>query len=318
MDTYIDSAFADESDIRREVEFLLRSETAFAARFAGELAIFRDRFQNGEANSVNYKSQTQEQEDLIDHAPGTIGASFAIAYGQKSLHSKSHLLRGNSPVISSSGENNGCYGFFDFDTLIKPPFTTVPSTGSIGQAFVQTLPCGVSDDCLLLFARPGTPIEALYVAAAVVRLERWRFSYGRKATPERISTFKLPINDNLIDWIREKRAAASRLSSMIIDTLNGDEQARVLFERLAREWRAARTPTSSASRMAAHPAYLRIIGMGARAVPFILRELKERPDHWFAALHAITGASPVPEHARGRLAQMADAWVEWGRENGFP
>ena len=47
-----------------------------------------------------------------------------------------------------------------------------------------------------------------------------------------------------------------------------------------------------------HPAYLDIIGMGDKAVPLILRDLKKETSHWFIALRAITKSSPVrPEDA---------------------
>jgi hypothetical protein len=57
--------------------------------------------------------------------------------------------------------------------------------------------------------------------------------------------------------------------------------------------------------MAQHPAYQKIIEMGARAIPLLLSELRERPDHRFIALHAVTGANPVQEQSRGRLKEMA-------------
>lgn len=313
---YIASAPADEATIRREVELLLRSEAAFHARFANELAAFTAKLAAGELQARPYWEDV-ETAKLFGEEAGTLGASFNICYGQKSLHSKSHLAPGLSPVISSSGENNGCYGFFDFDDLIGAPFATVPSTGSIGHAFVQHLPCGVSDDCLLLFPREGIPQEALYVAAAVVRLERWRFSYGRKATPDRIAGFKLPLSGSLLEWIRSRRAEVARLSGNIVRSFTSDEEGRDKFRELADWWRRDFMVTSSATRMAQHPAYLRIIGMGPRAVPFLLEELRERPDHWFVALHAITGATPVPVSSRGRLRQMADAWIAWGEGEGY-
>ena len=96
----------------------------------------------------SHRSPTRTEEE-----PGTIGGCFTIYWGQKALHSKRGLEPGPALVISSSGENNGCYGFFDFSELIEPPFVTVPSTGSIGKAHVQEWPCGVTDDCLLLFPR---------------------------------------------------------------------------------------------------------------------------------------------------------------------
>src|SRR5262249_33367002 len=120
----------------------------------------------------------------------------------KELHNKENLAPGPALVVSSSGTNNGCYGFFDFDRLIKPSFVTVPSTGSIGEAFVQLWACGVTDDCLILTPRPGTDFEDLFIAAAVVRLEKWRFNYGRKATPARIAYMKVDRDPELKRHIR--------------------------------------------------------------------------------------------------------------------
>jgi hypothetical protein len=34
-------------------------------------------------------------------------------------------------------------------------------------------------------------------------------------------------------------------------------------------------------------------------------------------LEAITGANPVLPEQRGRLDEMAAAWLAWGRENGY-
>jgi len=89
------------------------------------------------------------------------------------------------------------------------------------------------------------------------------------------------------------------------------------FGELAREWKANCGPASSITQLAMHPAYQRIIGMGAEAVPLILQELERSPDHWFWALHAITGADPVEHGDRGRIARMAEAWIRWGKEQGY-
>ena len=34
-------------------------------------------------------------------------------------------------------------------------------------------------------------------------------------------------------------------------------------------------------------------------------------------LSAITGAHPVSEEDRGKIPKIADAWLRWGRENGY-
>jgi hypothetical protein len=89
------------------------------------------------------------------------------------------------------------------------------------------------------------------------------------------------------------------------------------FLELAQQWRRETGMMSLVTKMSMHPAYQRIIGMGQPVVPLILRELEQEPDHWFWALQAITGANPVQPEQRGRLTQMANAWIEWGREHGY-
>lgn len=89
------------------------------------------------------------------------------------------------------------------------------------------------------------------------------------------------------------------------------------FYSLAEAWRQEVRLTSSLTEMILHPAYQRIIGMGVAAVPFLLRELERKPDHWFWALTAITGADPVRPEDRGNVRKMAEAWLRWGKEQGL-
>ena len=89
------------------------------------------------------------------------------------------------------------------------------------------------------------------------------------------------------------------------------------FERLADEWERERPRGVDVAEMTAHPAYQSIIAMGEAAVSWILERLAAKPDHWFVALNAITGAAPVPPESRGRVKEMAAAWLEWGRRQGY-
>lgn len=104
---------------------------------------------------------------------------------------------------------------------------------------------------------------------------------------------------------------------MLIEREEPSVSDEALFRALAALWRRDTFNISSTSRMAMHPAYQRVIGMGSVAVPLILRELQERPDWWFWALQAITGVDPVPPGWRGSLHEMAAAWLAWGREHGY-
>ncbi len=91
----------------------------------------------------------------------------------------------------------------------------------------------------------------------------------------------------------------------------------VRFQHLVGDWKRQRGLTSSAMKMAALPAYREIVSMGTAAIPLLLAELERQPDHWFIALHEITGAEPVPQESRGKIKEMAAAWIRWGKDNGF-
>ena len=97
----------------------------------------------------------------------------------------------------------------------------------------------------------------------------------------------------------------------------GEESISEEFERLKENWEEETAHVASPREKAIHPSYQRIIGMGIAAVPFILSELKRKPDHWFWALKAITGADPVPAENMGDMEQMAEDWTDWFEERGL-
>ena len=89
------------------------------------------------------------------------------------------------------------------------------------------------------------------------------------------------------------------------------------FGRLARTWLAETAYSSSSSDLVAHPAFQEIVGMGPAVIPFLLRELENRTGHWHRALRRITGADPVPPVDRGKIDKAAEAWLRWGKEQGY-
>ncbi|MDX1953638.1 MAG: N-6 DNA methylase, partial [Verrucomicrobiota bacterium] len=316
---YIDSATALEADIRGNIDEMLRSDAALHAKHADALSIFYKRIQSKTVKHRQYSeiAKGTGKGYTLDDAPELLGNYFNIYYGQRELHSKEWLEAGDSLVVSSSGEYNGCYGFFNFDNLITPPFTTVPSTGSIGASFVQRLPCGVTDDCLILIPKRGTPEEALYIAAAVVRLERWRFSYGRKITAPRIARFKFPLTAALIEWVKRRKGQIESISREIVESMADDQGMAENVAKLLLEWERKRPKGMNIAAMTAHPIYQSIIGIGWPAVPALLAELRKKPGHWFSALSSITGANPVEAKDEGKINKMAEAWIVWGKEHGY-
>ena len=99
--------------------------------------------------------------------------------------------------------------------------------------------------------------------------------------------------------------------------LSPPEKVAEHFRLLAERWRSETRFLSSTTDLAMHPAYQRIIGLGPAVIPLILADLAKEPDHWFWALRALTGEDPVSPNDRGNLAAMSEAWLKWGRENGY-
>jgi len=89
------------------------------------------------------------------------------------------------------------------------------------------------------------------------------------------------------------------------------------FFTLKADWEAETAHLSSITEISMNYAYQQIIGMGTIAIPFILAELRKTPGHWFWALKSITGEDPVLPKQRGRIKQMAEAWLRWGKEQGY-
>jgi hypothetical protein len=89
------------------------------------------------------------------------------------------------------------------------------------------------------------------------------------------------------------------------------------FYTLATQWQNEVAGMSSTTQMSQHPAYQEIINMGTKIVPLLLSELTKNPLYWLIALSEITGENPIKPEQRGRVKQMASAWIEWGKNQGY-
>jgi hypothetical protein len=112
-------------------------------------------------------------------------------------------------------------------------------------------------------------------------------------------------------------AAEGETMSTSIPRIPAKATPRERFQQLAAEWKQSSRHMSNTAQMAMLRPYQKIIGMGWDAVPLILEELQKEPNQWFWALEAITDENPVPPEAAGKVRQMAQAWIDWGKANGF-
>jgi hypothetical protein len=88
------------------------------------------------------------------------------------------------------------------------------------------------------------------------------------------------------------------------------------FENLVKAWKKTTVHYSFIRQKIVHPAYLRIIGMGEKAIPLILEELKERPSaSWFPALEAISGNNAV--QAAENIDEAVQSWLTWGKQKNY-
>ena len=109
----------------------------------------------------------------------------------------------------------------------------------------------------------------------------------------------LPASEELnIDWVP------------VTSTVEFD----LYFRNLVEAWKRDTSHISLMSLRVSHPAYKEIISMGRQALPLILAELDEKPDHWFHALSILADENPVSAGFCGTVREAAALWVAWGRD----
>jgi hypothetical protein len=88
------------------------------------------------------------------------------------------------------------------------------------------------------------------------------------------------------------------------------------FQFYLQKWKDETGGDSSLTNITSNMNYLRIIGIGAQAIPLILRELQRQPAPWFVALRAITENDNVGRNFPGDFKKKAFEWIQWGKDNG--
>ena len=117
--------------------------------------------------------------------------------------------------------------------------------------------------------------------------------------------------ERLMHLLQRQSVGTSRVNGVAADGQLDEQQLRDLIA----QWRRETEHLSSLKQMCLHPAYQRIIGLGLPAVPYLLRELEQAPDHWFWALRAITDADPARD--TDTFEDARQAWLTWGKEKGY-
>lgn len=126
---------------------------------------------------------------------------FTIKKGKRLT--KANMVEGNVPFIGSIDSNNGYREFIGQKPIHSGNTITVNYNGSVAEAFYQPKPFWASDDVNVLYPKfKMNQYNALFMVA-LIKMEKYRFNYGRKWHLERmkISELKLPVDkDNKPDF----------------------------------------------------------------------------------------------------------------------
>ena len=198
---YIESIRPEDIEVFEASDVLLRRLASFYTRYAPEIVNQRRAIISKDIREVPYEEilsrKKKKNSEAITGQADEIGGLFDIYYGLAEIETRTGISAGRTLIVSPTEKYNGCYGWLEFDVVLRPPFITVARTGSIGEAFVHTEPCAPNSDCLVLLPRKKLNVSDLFLVASSIRLEKWRYNYGRKITPTRLSQVKLPYSPGL-------------------------------------------------------------------------------------------------------------------------
>lgn len=119
---------------------------------------------------------------------------FTIKKGKRLI--KTDMNDGVTPFIAAIDSSNGLRQFIDQKPIHKGNTITVNYNGSVAEAFYQSIPFWASDDVNVLYPKfDMNEFSALFIVS-LIKLEKYRFNYGRKWHLERMedSIIKLPTN----------------------------------------------------------------------------------------------------------------------------
>ena len=103
----------------------------------------------------------------------------------------------------------------------------------------------------------------------------------------------------------------------VSDISLSDSHVESVFSEHVEKWKSDTMFLSSTEQIILHRSYQRIIGLGPAVLPLIFDDLEKSYSHWFWALEAITGESPVKKSQSGDIVAMADEWLAWAKLNGY-
>ena len=118
------------------------------------------------------------------------------------FHSLKTLAPGRCATVSRTERNNGVAGRFEPpEGCAQHPAGLITISTVSGDAFVQVERFMASDNVIACLPRTPMPPAAAFFIAAMINLQKWRFSYGRQCYRNKLATLTLqtPWRDGGLD-----------------------------------------------------------------------------------------------------------------------
>lgn len=130
--------------------------------------------------------------------------------------------------------------------------------------------------------------------------------------------FRIKVNPNKKSWEKYLQRQNVHVYEYEHTKILIDETEQI-FNELSSKWRReTRALSMMIHKTILNSTYRKIIDMGEPIVPYILKDLIRKPDHWFIALEEIykeKSINPVARKDMGDIQRMAEAWIDWGKVN---
>ncbi len=139
---------------------------------------------------------------------------FEIDYGQGEYSNKTLFTESQKgiPIISSKGDNNGIYGFYNIDSYYKN-IISVARVGTICSAFYHDYDCCIDDNCLVLKPKKDFTKQEMLYFAMLIQQEKYKYLYGRQVTPKRLGYTKIP--DKIPEYVHKTKIQQPSKDSLI-------------------------------------------------------------------------------------------------------
>lgn len=136
---------------------------------------------------------------------------------------------GDVPFVTSSELNNGVVAYVDpmpSDKIFEGPAVAISGLGHATVHLGKFLPKGNAGDSLTILTpkEPLSHAELIAFAATFNSLHRWRFSFGRKCSKNRLLSLEVPFPfADVSEWVQQDIGTLNGLTAGYVLSIFGQD-----------------------------------------------------------------------------------------------